>query len=96
MLPGLAVYGRLQIGVNPQRVTMQSKTGPAVATSLSTSWRSLEISVRHRWMIGSLGTVEANGGYVDDRYQFTSDNPLTASTNVSRMSTSSASVQPRS
>jgi hypothetical protein len=77
MLPGLALYGRFQIGINPQRVTMQSKSGPAVATSLSTSWRSLEISVRHRWTIGTAGTIEASGGYVDDRYQFSSDNPLT-------------------
>jgi len=77
MLPGLALYGRFQIGVNPQRVTMQSKTGPAVATSLSTSWRSLEISARHRWAIGTAGTIEASGGYVDDRYQFSSDNLLT-------------------
>lgn len=76
MLPGFALHGRFQIGVNPQRVTMQSKSGPPVATSLSTSWRSLEISARQRWVIGGVGTVEASGGYVDDRYQFSSDNPL--------------------
>jgi len=76
VLPGLALYGRFQIGVNPQRVTMQSRTGPPVATSLSTAWRSLEISLRQRWTIASAGAFEVGIGYVDDRYQFTTDNPL--------------------
>jgi hypothetical protein len=77
MLPGLALHGRFQIGVNPQRVTMQSRIGPPVATSLSTSWRSLEISLRQRWTIASTGSFEVGVGYVDDRYQFTSDDELT-------------------
>jgi PEGA domain len=76
MLPGLSLYGRFQIGVNPQRVTMQSRTGPPVATSLSTAWRSLEISLRQRWTIANTGTFEVGVGYVDDRYQFDTDNPF--------------------
>jgi hypothetical protein len=77
MLPGLSLYGRFQLNVNPQRVTMQSPTGPPVATSLSTAWRSLEISLRQRWAIGGVGSFEVGVGYVDDRYGFTSDNQLT-------------------
>ncbi|HMG22693.1 MAG TPA: PEGA domain-containing protein [Kofleriaceae bacterium] len=73
LLPGLELYGRFEIGVNPQRVTIKPSAGPEVATSLSTSWRSLEISLRHRWTSPSIGTVEVGAGYIDDRFQFTTD-----------------------
>jgi hypothetical protein len=77
-LPGLALYGRFQIGVNPQRVTVKdSVTGAVTTTSLTTSWQSLEISLRQRWTIASTGTIEVGAGYTDDRYQFTTDNPFT-------------------
>lgn len=75
-LPGLALYGRFQIGVNPQRVTIKPLSGPEMDTTLSTSWRSLEVSLRHRWTIASAGTVEVGAGYVDDRFQFTTDDPV--------------------
>ena len=42
-------------------------------TSLSTAWRSLEVSVHQRWTIAGSGTIEVGAGYVQDRYQFTGD-----------------------
>jgi hypothetical protein len=76
-LPGLALYGRFQIGVNAQRVTVRdSRSGTVMPTSLSTSWRSLEISVHQRWTIASIGTIEVGTGYTDDHYQFTTDDPM--------------------
>lgn len=75
-LPGLELYGRFEIGINPQRVTVKPSSGPEMPTSLSTSWRSLEISLRHRWTIRDAATLEVGAGYTDDRYQFTTDDPL--------------------
>jgi hypothetical protein len=76
-LPGLSIYGRFQIGVNPQRVTvMDPVTHAAVPTALTTSWRSLEISVRHRWTLANAGTIEVGAGYTSDRYQFTTDGSM--------------------
>ena len=76
-LPGLALYGRFQIGLNPQRVTVKdSVTGATMRTSLTTSWRSLEISAHQRWTIASTGTIEVGAGYTDDRYQFSTDDPM--------------------
>jgi len=76
-LPGLSIYGRFQIGVNPQRVTVaDSVTHAATPTALTTSWRSFEISVRHRWTIASAGTIEVGAGYTSDRYQFTTDGSM--------------------
>lgn len=77
VLPGLALYGRFQIGVNPQRITQKNAmTGATTPTPLSTSWRSLEISARQRWTIASTWTLEVGAGYTDDRYQFSSDRPV--------------------
>jgi PEGA domain-containing protein len=76
-LPGLSIYGRFQIGVNPQRVTFRdSKDHEVKPTPLTTSWQSLEISVRHRWTIASAGTIEVGAGYTSDRYQFTTDGSI--------------------
>ncbi len=76
-LPGLSLYGRFQIGVNPQRVTVRdSMTGAVTPTSLTTSWRSLEVSVHQRWTLANAGTVEVGAGYTSDRYQFTSDGSM--------------------
>jgi len=76
-LPGLSLYGRFQIGVNPQPVTVRdSVTGAMKPTALTTSWRSWEISLRHRWTIASTGTVEVGAGYTSDRYQFTTDGSM--------------------
>lgn len=77
VLPGLSLYGRFQIGVNPQPVTVRnSTTGAVMPTSLTTSWRSLEISLHQRWTIASAGTIEVGAGYTSDRYQFTTDGSL--------------------
>ncbi len=71
VLSGLALYGRYEIGVNSQAVTVSdSVTGMATATSLTTSWRSLELSLHQRWTVADVGTVEVGAGYTDDRYQF--------------------------
>jgi hypothetical protein len=75
-VPGLALHARFQIGVNPQRVTVRDAMGMVSSTTLTTSWRSLEISLRHRWMIGDTATVEVGTGYLSDRYQFRSDDPI--------------------
>jgi len=77
VLRGLAIYGRFQFGVNPQRVTARDPmTGQITDTSLSTAWRSIEVSVRHRWMIGDMGTVEAGAGFLSDSYRFTSNDTV--------------------
>ncbi|HET7502372.1 MAG TPA: PEGA domain-containing protein [Kofleriaceae bacterium] len=70
VLPGLALYGRFEFGLNSQQVVTVDETSGAQTTSLSTSWQSLELSARYRWMISSKGTVEASGGYAQDRYGF--------------------------
>lgn len=81
VLPGLSLYGRFQIGVNPQAVTVKdSVTGATMPTLLTTSWRSLEISLRHRWTIASTGTVQVGAGYTSDRYQFTTDGSMDGDT----------------
>ena len=76
VLPGLALYGRFEIGVNPQPVRLVGMSGRVTDTTLSTSWRSFELSARHRWTIGSAAAVEVGGGYAVDRYQFKSDDPF--------------------
>jgi hypothetical protein len=73
VLSGLSLYGRFQIGANPQRVTMKDTMGVVKPTSLTTSWRSLEISLHQRWMLSSVGTLEVGAGYTSDRYQFSTD-----------------------
>lgn len=76
-LPGLSLYGRFQIGVNPQPVAVRdSVTGKTTPTALTTSWRSWEISLRHRWTIASAWTLEVGAGYTTDRYQFTTDGSM--------------------
>lgn len=75
-LPGLALHGRFEIGVNPQRVTVEdSRIGVMMPTTLTTVWRSLEISVRQRWALARAVAIEAGAGYTDDRYRFTSEDP---------------------
>jgi hypothetical protein len=71
VLPGLALYGRFEFGINSQAVTMNSAAGTRQATSLSTTWRSLEVSLHQRWTIAGTGTIEVGAGYTQDRYQFT-------------------------
>jgi PEGA domain-containing protein len=72
-LPGLSLYGRFQIGVNPQHVTVKAMNGTVTPTPLTTSWRSLELSLHQRWTLSEVGTIEVGAGYTSDRYQFTTD-----------------------
>jgi hypothetical protein len=72
-LPGLALYGRFEFGLNSQPVDVVSQTGMHTPTSLSTVWQSLEVSVHQRWTIASTGTIEVGAGYTEDRYQFKGD-----------------------
>ena len=71
-LPGLALYGRFEYGVNPQAVPINNPNGSITQTSLTTAWRSLEISLHHRWT-ARVATVEVGAGYVDDRFRFKGD-----------------------
>jgi len=73
VLPGLALYGRFEFGLNSQAVTMNSMTGTRMPTSLSTTWQSFEVSLHQRWTIASAGTIEVGAGYTQDRYQFKGD-----------------------
>jgi hypothetical protein len=63
-LPGLYLYARAEFNVNSQNVT-----GMGINHPMSTFWQSIEVSVRHRWMISS-ASVEVSGGYTRDRYEF--------------------------
>jgi len=71
VLPGLALYGRFELGVNSQEVTAGDAS--VMRTSMSTSWRSIELSVHQRWTIPRSGTIEVGAGYVQDVYQFKGD-----------------------
>jgi hypothetical protein len=71
-LTGLALHVRFEYGVTPQEVSVRTPAAP-MTTSLTTAWRSLELSLRHRWPIASAGTIEVGAGYVDDRYRFNGD-----------------------
>ena len=73
ILPGLALYGRFEFGVNSQAVTMNSMTGTRMPTSLSTTWQSFEVSLHQRWTIAGAGTIEVGAGYTQDRYEFKGD-----------------------
>ena len=70
VLRGLSLYGRFQVGINNQAVSIEDTGGGTGTTSLTTSWSSLEISAHHRWPIRDVATVEVGAGYTDDRYQF--------------------------
>ena len=71
ILPGLALYGRFELGLNSQDVVVtDSRTGMKLPTSLSTKWSSLEVSLHQRWTIGATATIEVGAGYTQDRYQF--------------------------
>lgn len=73
-LHGLSLYARFQLGVNNQSVSIKdTQSGVSGTTALSTSWRSLEISLHQRWAIADTATVEVGAGYTDDRYQFDGD-----------------------
>ncbi|TMQ10079.1 MAG: PEGA domain-containing protein [Deltaproteobacteria bacterium] len=76
VLPGLALHGRFQIGVNPQAVTIRTN-GMTTPTPLTTSWLSFEGSLLHRWTIAGTAALEVGAGYTDDRYHFTREGPMT-------------------
>jgi PEGA domain len=70
-LPGLSLHTRFEYGVTPQAVSIKSPQSPmATETSLKTAWRSLEISLLHRWRVANAGAIEVGAGYIDDRYRF--------------------------
>jgi hypothetical protein len=68
VLPGLALYGRFEFGLNAQPVTLRDSLH--TGTSLSTAWHSFEVSLHQRWAIAEIGTVEVGAGYAEDAYQF--------------------------
>ena len=74
-LPGLALYGRFEYGVNPQAVPIERMGGSREPTTLTTAWQSLEVSLHHRWTVADAGTIEVGAGYVDDRYRFNARQP---------------------
>lgn len=67
-LHGLSLYGRFAFGLNGQAVEIDQ--GGGMRTSLTTKWRSLEVSVHHRWQISQAGSVEVGAGFSQERYQF--------------------------
>lgn len=69
-LRGLSLYGRFEIGINKQDVSVRGNVMPL---RLETSWRSLEVSLHHRWIVAKTAALEVGGGYTDDRYQFTGE-----------------------
>jgi hypothetical protein len=71
VLPGLALYARLELGINSQAVTLGDAA--TTRTSLTTAWRSIEVSVHQRWTIPKAGTIEVGAGYAEDSYQFDGD-----------------------
>jgi hypothetical protein len=70
-LPGLALYGRAELGVNAQQVTVADASDSK--TSLATAWSSFELSLHQRWTIADTAAVEVGAGYTLDRYRFTGD-----------------------
>jgi hypothetical protein len=65
-LRGLSLFARYEYGFKTQQVmgTMGITT---------TSWDTLEASLRHRWTIGEIGGIEASGGFVRDKFSFAGD-----------------------
>ena len=75
-LRGLSVMARVQFGVNKQPVTVDpDDSGPEMprASAARTFWGSIEASVRHRWVIKDVATIEPSVGYVREQYQFDTD-----------------------
>ncbi len=66
MLHGLSLFARFQFGLNHQALTTTDMTGMVVPSGAQTSWSSLEISLRNRWVVGDTLAIEASGGFVRD------------------------------
>ena len=64
-LRGLSLFARYEHGFNSQPVMN--------ANNLSTSWDTLEMTVRHRWSVGDTVALEGGGGFVRDSFNFTGD-----------------------
>ncbi len=75
LLPGLALSGRFELGLNGQSVAIVSDDGMRTASMLTTKWRSIEVSGNYRWTIADVATVQIGTGYVSDRYQYTGSGP---------------------
>ncbi|HLL21590.1 MAG TPA: hypothetical protein VK427_05635, partial [Kofleriaceae bacterium] len=67
VLRGLSLYLRFGYGVNSQAVEQRATM---MTTSAKTFWRSFEASLRHRWTIKDVMTVEVGSGFVRDQHQF--------------------------
>jgi PEGA domain len=67
MLRGLSLLVRFGYGVNKQAVT---QTTSGMTTSAKTYWQALEISLRHRWTLKNMMTLEAGAGFVRDLHSF--------------------------
>ena len=66
-LRGLSVLFRFGYGVNSQAV--KSRTS-MMTTSAKTFWRTFELSVRQRFPIKNVVSLELGAGFVRDQYQF--------------------------
>ena len=74
MLHGLSLFARIQFGLNHQVLTTTDMTGMVVPAGAQTTWSSLEVSVRNRWVIGDSLAIDASGGFVRDVLGFDVDN----------------------
>ncbi len=71
-LRGLSLFARFQFAVTHQQVTRESM-GMVTDVGASTFWGALEVSLRQKWVFGSIG-LEVSGGYVRDQLEFSADN----------------------
>lgn len=75
-LHGLSLFARIQFGLNHQVLTTTDMTGAVVPAGAQTTWSSLELSVRNRWVVGDTLAIEASGGFVRDVLGFQVDNEM--------------------
>jgi hypothetical protein len=66
-LPNLSLYGRVEFGLNQQAVLAPNIIMDTPPTSF---WRSYEVSLRNRWIVGDSVGIDAIAGYTQDQYEF--------------------------
>jgi hypothetical protein len=71
-LRGLSLFGRFQFAVTHQQVTRESM-GIVTDVGAATFYGALEVSLRQKWVFGSIG-LEASAGYIRDQVEFSADN----------------------
>ncbi len=71
-LRGLSLFGRFQFAITHQQVTRESM-GMVTDVGAATFYGALEVSLRQKWMLGSLG-LEVSTGYIRDQVEFSADN----------------------